>query len=503
MKRFFIPLFSLCLLNASAQTASLDLQFGTAGIALHHTTTTSELNNVAVDGQGNIFTAGYVFDAPGSSVYRLMVSKTLANGQLDQSFATNGKAEITVGASEFPLDIVIAPNGKILVGGSAYSGHTPNGPGDNRGFVVRLNSNGSLDQSFAQSGIFYLQSPNTHFANILLRTNGAILLCGNAVDQAFLLQILDNGTPDTQFGNAGYLFLARPGFKFVLWNAIQNEDGSIVAVGNEATDTYDTKLAYCKINAQGTYDLTFGNNGSMTTDSYSGQPYVIETLTQIRKGQDGKYYMGGHNTSNVILRVNGNGTPDASYGSNGRVSHTYPYKDFVLQQNGKLIMIGAKEFTDYNYGWVITRLNADGAIDAGFANGQSFNLDISAKNDYPQALQIANGQNLFVVGSSYYNNVANATICKLKIGNTLSVQEMNSAQNISLYPNPVQETVTINAEDIIAGFDIVDISGRLVNQNNNLYARTATIDCNFPAGSYVINLYFKSGAKHTQALVKR
>lgn len=502
MKRFLIPLAASFCLNAVAQPAALDTQFGNAGIAVYQSATTSEYNTVVTDAQGNIYSAGYVLFDQANGYYRLMVTKTLPNGQSDQSFGANGATEVTVDASEFPLEIVLAPDGKILVSGAAYTGHTPTAPGDHLGFLVRLNSNGTLDQTFAQGGVFHFMSPDSHFTNIFFRNNGTIVLCGNTNYQSFVLQLLDNGTPDSQFGNGGYFFLSNTAFNFLIWSAVYNADGSLVLAGHELSNFDDPKLAYCKITAQGAYDLTFGSNGYKALDLYSGQPVLYETLTQIRKAPGGKYYMGGHASSQVMLRVHADGRIDSTFAVNGVLSHQYPYKDFVIQQDGKLILIGAKEFSEYNAGWVITRLNADGAIDPGFANGQSFGLDISTGHDYPQGLKIVNDQYLIVAGSSRENNVANATLAKIKLNNGTGIKDNVAMHHMTLYPNPARDLFTLKADEAMSGFEIIDMSGRRVQQDNFLNTTTAQINCAFPAGSYTIRVQFKSGAVCSRPLIK-
>lgn len=502
MKRFLIPLAASFCLNAAAQPAALDTQFGNAGITEFQGTASSEYNCVVTDALGNIYSAGYVLFDQANGYYRLMVTKTLPNGQPDQSFGSNGVAEVTVDASEFPLEIVLAPDGKILVSGSAYTGHTPNAPGDHLGFVVRLNTNGTLDQTFAQGGVFHFMSPDSHFTNIFFRNNGSIVLCGNTNYQPFVLQLLNNGTPDNQFGSSGYFFLNTTTFKFIIWSAVYNEDGSLVLAGHELSDFDDPKLAYCKVTAQGAFDLTFGNDGYKTLDMYSGQPVLYETLTQIRKAPGGKYYMGGHASSQVMLRVHADGRIDSTFAVNGVLSHQYPYKDFVIQQDGKLILIGAKDFSEYNAGWIITRLNPDGTIDPGFANGQSFGLDISPDHDYPQALKVINDQYLIVAGSSRRTNIGRATIAKIKLTGGTGMKNNIAMQHTALYPNPARDVIMLETDELMSGFDITDMSGRQVKQSNSLNATTAKINCDFPAGSYTIRVQFKSGAVYSRPLIK-
>ncbi|MEJ7701194.1 MAG: delta-60 repeat domain-containing protein [Pyrinomonadaceae bacterium] len=62
----------------------------------------------------------------------------------------------------------------------------------------------------------------------------------------------------------------------------------------------------------------------------------------------------------TIVRYNGNGSLDTSFGNGGRVSPGFFAFAVVLQPDGKIVAAG---------GSVLARYNADGSLDSTFGNG--------------------------------------------------------------------------------------------------------------------------------------
>src|SRR5690606_2022678 len=162
------------------------------------------------------------------------LTKTDPNGILDTTFGNNGIVYTTVEHSEYVQDIVVQPDGKIIVAGEAYSGPTPTGPGSRLAFAVRYNSDGSLDTSFANNGIYRLTS-SRQFVSVMMLPDGSIVLGGNSYSNNELLAILvkldSNGIEDIQFGTNGILSLDSNNFKFLMWKSILLSDGNIFCVG--------------------------------------------------------------------------------------------------------------------------------------------------------------------------------------------------------------------------------------------------------------------------------
>ncbi len=69
----------------------------------------------------------------------------IAQNNLDPTFGVGGKVVTDISGAGFASDVVIQPDGKLIVAGSA------NAPADDFA-IVRYNGNGSLDTSFGNGG---------------------------------------------------------------------------------------------------------------------------------------------------------------------------------------------------------------------------------------------------------------------------------------------------------------------------------------------------------------
>src|SRR5207237_6440318 len=113
----------------------------------------------------------------------------LKDGTKDPSFGDGGRV-LTPGVHYgLPSDIVVQPDGKILVAGGYQ--------------LARYNSDGSLDGSFGDAGIASV--PVDAGANLALSLgpNGAILAGGNVGRRFALKRFTDDGVLDSTFGHDG------------------------------------------------------------------------------------------------------------------------------------------------------------------------------------------------------------------------------------------------------------------------------------------------------------
>ena len=89
---------------------------------------------------------------PAGGTFSFAVARFNANGTLDTSFGTGGQASVEFfappmqGAQEFARAVLVQPDGKILVAGSARQGQIRFAP--IQGALARFNANGTLDTSF-------------------------------------------------------------------------------------------------------------------------------------------------------------------------------------------------------------------------------------------------------------------------------------------------------------------------------------------------------------------
>ncbi len=200
-----------------------------------------------------------------------------APGDPDPTFGTGGIVYYSLGSGPSPtarLDAVaLQPDGKIVVAGRGTDSN-----GHDSFLVARLNSDGSLDPSFAVGGVFMPQlgsgSPAFSAAHaIALQPDGKILVGGEANGSPsgfMLLRLKSNGTPDSDFGDDGKVLADLPsdGPDYPIVNALAVQpDGDIVAVGTAvfSESTHSTnELMVARMNGSyGSFDGSFGTGGAV------------------------------------------------------------------------------------------------------------------------------------------------------------------------------------------------------------------------------------------------
>lgn len=187
--------------------------------------------------------------------------------------------------------------------------------------------------------------------------------------------------------------------------SIQN-DGKIIASGDFTSYNNTSTNRISRINTDGSIDLTFSIG--------SGFNYSVYT-TCIQP--DGKIIVGGDFTSyngtsrNGIIRLNPNGSIDPTFnigtGFNASVS------GICLQPDGKIIVGGL--FTSFNgtTSNKIIRLNSNGSVDASFNTGLGFNQDVQSVNVLPNGKIIVGG------GFTTYNGTSRNRIAQLNTDGSL------------------------------------------------------------------------------------
>ena len=157
---------------------SLDATFDNDGKVVSDIGTLSDdaANSVVLQSDGKIVVAGYS-DADGS--YDMIVGRFNANGSLDTSFDTDGKAVTDVGSNstDTASSVVLQSDGKIVVAGYSDVSY----PND---FVlVRYNANGTLDTTFDTDGISTINISGNSIdvaQTVVLQSDGKIVVAGNS-----------------------------------------------------------------------------------------------------------------------------------------------------------------------------------------------------------------------------------------------------------------------------------------------------------------------------------
>ncbi|MEO8591394.1 MAG: T9SS type A sorting domain-containing protein [Flavobacteriales bacterium] len=245
-----------------------DASFGTDGIVLQSVSAVvanaeDMLYDVKLDGDGNILACGSSYDE--NYVRRPVVVRFTPSGVLDTTFGVNGLATIpvnAVGSSSFQ-GIAVQPDGKIVATG--YFGETE---WWYTLLLVRFNAGGTLDDSFSVDGIVKYNYGNVddQGQDLELTDDGSILVAGRTVTVTYnystlLMKFTPDGEVDASFGTAGAVEEDLDDFDYG-WEMALQADGKIIMAGTSGDgppNGFD--LAVWKYQADGTPDMTFGDNG--------------------------------------------------------------------------------------------------------------------------------------------------------------------------------------------------------------------------------------------------
>jgi uncharacterized delta-60 repeat protein len=277
---------------------------------------------------------------------RANLARLNSDGSLDTSFALTG-----TGFSSYVQHLAILPNDKILVGGnfSTYNGVSVNG-------LARLNSDGSLDTGFAQVGT----GVQAVLGGMAIQPDGKIIVGGtfntyNGIPRLRIARLESNGSLDTSFTPGG-------GFSSTVNCLALQSDGKIVVGGSFGTFDSVSRPYIARLNPDGSLDTSFVLQGSGLNSS------VEDLAIQ----PDGKIVLAGgftfYNVTPVdsVVRLNSDGSLDTSFSPTGTgLSH---YARIVkIQEDGKILVGGGFTSYDGTAQPFVTRLMADGTLDPGFA----------------------------------------------------------------------------------------------------------------------------------------
>ena len=324
---------------------------------------------VTFDAAGNVYATGQSASGIESTTdYQVTLVKYLPSGELDLTFGNEGIASknIAVGgttSNEVGRGVVVQSDGKIVVAANAE--HDVNASGlaarDTDFFLLRFNTDGSLDQSFGDKGVF------RHDLGTGLETVG------------------NNGATWSAADTVGGLSLAADD-KLVVHGSAR------VDLGTEEKPRKDSDFILARFEKDGALDGTFSGDGKVHLDL--GE--VNASAKSVTVLADGSLVAAGYTTTGadvlnsqqpVLWKVTSAGDFDATFATKDAVSKPGVWHDYAVPPPGRAEAYGAAlqgdKFVTMGYGpgptstnsttdWVSLRFSADGEQDKtyGTARGQ-------------------------------------------------------------------------------------------------------------------------------------
>lgn len=184
---------------------------------------------------------------------------------------------------------------------------------------------GDLDTSFFQTGkrtVQFEPAATADVGGVLVQPDGKIVVVGYTAQgepaQSALFRLLENGSLDSTFGLDGKISTTVSGQLCRVSSATTYPGGKIIAVGRACGVL--GSFAVARLNEEGTPDSTFGTNGGVVTPigGNSGRAHSVAIQP------DGKIVVAG--TANVFVnfvfalaRYNPDGSLDTTFDGDGMV----------------------------------------------------------------------------------------------------------------------------------------------------------------------------------------
>lgn len=411
--------------------------------------------SVKTDPFQRIVVAGYAFSGDTSTqltpIVSFFVARFLPDGQPDPSFGSNGRVITPIPGieAESVADMVIQPNGKIVVGGSGISYGVENCLWAGSFILVRYNENGSLDNTFGNSGIVFtnftwFNEPGGNSNDILtclaLQPDGKILaggygsLCQQQVRRSNIARYHQNGIIDSTFGLYGKFTHNIQNVNEWILDLSAPEpggDGSFYAVAAETEWLMfvANRNRIYKFNANGTLETGFGTDGVIVDP----RPGLIgsQAAREIALGPDGNLYLMGCTGSYGLIwfmkRDPITGANDPAFGTDGLVVFDHPEgaNPVGLAFQNNFMVTGHHTLSGI---WSASRFSLSGEYDYSFGWPK---MEINDWNDEPMSMTLTSDGKMVMAGSGIFSpeNQRDAMVVKFDTNSTMFLQNSTYSTN--------------------------------------------------------------------------
>ena len=217
------------------------------------------------------------------------------------------------------------------------------------------------------------------------------------------------GSLDPSFGDQGKILETMPNYPSPIYSVITKSNGSIL-VGTGIGSEFIIK----QFLNDGTPDSTFGENGdaeAIFNKQFGTVPYSIGLTSNneiIAAGYSFNFIENSHYTDILLAKYFENGELDLNFGDSGRVAFDFGIDEFVncmkVLDNGNILVAGScTQHPSSKANFFLAEFSADGSVNTNFGNGGKVITDVGASyQSYINAIAIDPDGNIIVVGNALY-----------------------------------------------------------------------------------------------------
>jgi uncharacterized delta-60 repeat protein len=467
---------------------------------------------IVADAQGKIFVAGEVVGENIHDEYDMVLLKYNTDGTPDLTFGNKGVVFKDFWGNDYPYDIALQEDGKIVLAGHSGQGF----------LTTRFLTNGELDTGFANNGSSLAFGGLAYAKSIFIQPDRKIVVGGSGYTTTCMLaRYMTDGTYDSSFGVNGKATFYRPSLN--ISKIALTSTGNIVAVGMTGSASF-TNIAIVQHTSLGKPDSTFGNNGIATL--------VLDSLysraTDVAAQGDKIVIFGSTNTFEegykdiLVARYLTNGQLDETFANKGiqrtefGIKGEHTVAGFIDDDN-KIVVAGDayKSLATYKQEIIIARYYSDSTIEKdkyvkikhwlhhhgitwedkpnNLINYYSIQSSTNG-NAFTEVARIFSNQHGGIQTYTASNNAtANYRVAAISntgniiYSNTLSL--VNITPTINLYPNPAKNNLQI--QGLPAGttkLRVTDLSGNtriIATTNSTVYSINIA---QLTSGNYLLNI---------------
>lgn len=324
------------------------------------------IGTAVVQPDGKIIVAGSSV-SPVSGSYPAIVKRLNSDGSLDNSFVLSFDAQAVSSFSVW----AIQPDGKFIVSTSTYTEIYASYPFNRitSYAVYRINTNGSLDNTFRTITSRSENTISSYITKIALQADEKILVSSNsssATSQSVgrIQRYNSDGTTDPTFEAPTLTNSSSSGNAAYVSDFDIHPDGKIVCVGQFTRVTAIERVKIVRLLPNGNVDLSF-------VPAYNFLPN--DWVNQVRVLSNGQVLTGGRR----LLRFNSDGSLDNRFNT---PADLFSFGKWDVDVTGRILLSGG--FPTNSIYSRFVRLNPDGSLD------NSFNTDFEAPGTiYASAIQ--------------------------------------------------------------------------------------------------------------------
>ncbi|GEM_PF-2696922 len=496
-----VLLSSLSVTYAVGQNAGdLDTDFGIGGYSVFDPySNTGELYwDMITLSDDKIIKVGYTDDGGDTDI---LVAKFQANGLPDSTFGVNGftTIDLSLGQDEDARGVYEMASGQLLITGYVQT------PGSLDGYVMRMNADGTVDNSFGTSSghtKFNTGDNLVAYGRSVIESGSQIFVGGAAVVGAQLdfvvVKFTIGGGIDAAFSSGGYATMDIAGGNDNMQAMDIKANGSFVFGGT--ADSMGVLLGVVGSMTQFGTPSTFAGDGSYTFDMGSGlnevnDLYVDANDNTVFTGDEGLF----PNLNGFVTRLTPTGDLDNTFGTNGTLmsdpgaTTALYFRSLMETPNGEIVAVGNFDGASQDIyammldqgGSPISEFGGNGDVIVPFAITTNLVTTMAGDVQADGSIIVAGylesqdfvGENMFMVRLH-------------PLVDDASINELN-AISMSTFPNPASHSFEVEGDADVESVELISLTGQVAQtwEAQEVY----TLAENVMNGTYILKITTSKG----------